>query len=237
MPTVKDIGMWVDVIDREPKTSGIKFTLTKDNFFGIATFYNNEWIHLLPTYLGEVQKWFEFVNSDGEEIEFVTDPTSTKEEINMKQSAGTIIINDKYEILMGHVTNSSPEIWDLPKGMVEDNEAPIDAAIRECQEEFGFILEKNKLAEIGNCPYNNQKKIWLFITSVKKEDVDISSLKCNSMFNDTRSGEEFPEVNAYKWMKFSDIPYDCAKSMNKLLHSLHGTIHTFGKYGVVDKFE
>lgn len=232
---IKNVGSWVLVDDRLPKTAGIKITQTKENIFGICIFYNNEWVHLLPTYFGEVYKWYEFTNHDGHEVEFVTDPDSIKKDTNMKkQSAGTIIVNENFEILMAHVTNSSPEIWDLPKGMIEDNESPIDAAIRECKEEFGITLDRNKLVEIGNCAYNTQKNIWVFITMMDKKDVDLSSLICDSMFLDVGSGKEFPEVDGYKWMKFADVPYDCAKSMNKLLHQLHSKIHTFIKYGVVD---
>lgn len=153
----------------------------------------------------------------------------------MKQSAGTIIVNEKCEILMGHVTNSTPEIWDLPKGMVEENESAITAAIRECQEEFGYTLDKNSLEEIGNCKYNNQKNIWLFITFVEKSSIDLSQLKCGSTFLDSSGKIETPEVDSYRWVKFSDIPFDCAKSMTKLLHSLHECIRNYIKYGVVDK--
>lgn len=236
MPTVKNLGSWVIVDDRLPKTTGIKITQTKDNIFGIAIFHKDEWHHLLPSYMGEVYKWYEFVNSDGDEVSFVTDPSSTKEENFMKQSAGTIIVNEKGEILMGHVTNTTmPEIWDLPKGMVEPNESPIDAAIRECQEEFGISLEKQALTEIGNCKYNSQKNVWLFITLVEKEKVDLTTLKCDSMFMDS-TGKEFPEIDAYRWVKFSDVPFDCAKSMVKLLHSLHERIYNFVRYGAIDKF-
>lgn len=235
IPITKIRGKWVSASERLPKTTGIKCTLTADKFFGLATF-NGEWVHLLPTFVGEVAYWFEFVNIDGDEIEFVTDPTPIKKKRNvkMKQSAGTIIVNENLEILMGHVTNSMPEIWDLPKGMVEDNESYIDAAIRECKEEFGINLDKNKLVEIGNCKYNSQKNIWVFMTFVKKDDVDLSSLKCNSMYMDS-SSKEHPEIDGYRWMKFSDIPYDCAKSMNKLLHELRTKIHDFVRYSGIDK--
>lgn len=232
---INKVGSWVLVSERLPKTSGIKITQTKENVLGIGMFYGGEWVHLLPTYMGEFYKWFETTDAQGNELEFITDLIFTKKETLMKkQSAGTIIVNENFEILMAHVTNSSPEIWDLPKGMIEDNESPIDAAIRECKEEFGITLDRSKLVEIGNCAYNSQKNIWVFITMMDKKDVDLSSLICDSMFLDVGSGKESPEVDGYKWMKFADVPYDCAKSMNKLLHQLHSKINIFIKYGVVD---
>lgn len=237
MPTMKKLGKWVFVEENLPKTSGIKITQTKEGVLGVAIFFKSEWHHLLPTYFGEVYKWYECVNSDGDEVEFVTDPTSTAKGNVMKQSAGTIIVNEKCEILMGHVTNSFPQMWDLPKGMVEDNESPIDAAIRECKEEFGLTLQKSALMEIGNCKYNSQKNLWLFITMVEKKTLNMDELKCDSIFIDTCRNAEFPEVNGYRWVKFSDIPFDCAKSMEKLLHSLYEPIRDFVRYGVVDKFK
>lgn len=66
-------GKWIKVSDRLPKTQGIKLTLTENNQFGLAGYVDDEWIQFLPTYLGEVYKWCEFLDDGGQEIDFVVD--------------------------------------------------------------------------------------------------------------------------------------------------------------------
>ena len=63
-------GTWVKVSDRVPTNSGIKFTLTKNSQLGLAAYFDGEWIQFLPTFLGDVHRWCEFVNDNGQEIEF-----------------------------------------------------------------------------------------------------------------------------------------------------------------------
>lgn len=64
---------WVSVVERNPTTTGVKLTMTKDKILGISFFDKNEWIFLMPTYLGEVGYWFEFSDELGKEVEFITD--------------------------------------------------------------------------------------------------------------------------------------------------------------------
>lgn len=66
-------GKWIKVSDRLPKNIGIKLTMTKDKSFGLASFVDDEWIQFLPTFLGEVFYWCEFIDDNGQEIEFVID--------------------------------------------------------------------------------------------------------------------------------------------------------------------
>ena len=60
----------------------------------------------------------------------------------MKISAG-IIIRYKDSILLCHPTNAPwKDSYSFPKGLVEDDEDLIDAAIRECFEGFGIVTGK-----------------------------------------------------------------------------------------------
>lgn len=52
------------------------------------------------------------------------------------QSAGTLIINDKNEILLVHKAYGG-RVYGLPGGVVDPGELPIHAAVREAQEEIG----------------------------------------------------------------------------------------------------
>ena len=59
------------------------------------------------------------------------------------ESIGVVIINEKDEIMMiqskRYITSRLE--WEIPAGRVEENEAPEDAARRECLEETGCILK------------------------------------------------------------------------------------------------
>ena len=79
----------------------------------------------------------------------------------MKTTCGTIILNEFEEIFSGHSTGNS--FYDIPKGLMDLNESPIDCAIRECLEETAIQLEKTKMIDLGEFPYNSSKNIHLFL--------------------------------------------------------------------------
>ena len=82
-------------------------------------------------------------------------------------SAGIIFFTEDYELFMGRVTNSGlgggPSRWDIPKGHIEEGETPIEAAIRECREETGFVdYDQSLLVDLGRHDYASNKDIHLF---------------------------------------------------------------------------
>lgn len=66
-------GKWIKVTERLPKTIGIKLTLTAAHQLGLASYVDAEWVQFLPTYLGEVYMWCEFLDDNGQEVEFTVD--------------------------------------------------------------------------------------------------------------------------------------------------------------------
>ena len=131
-------------------------------------------------------------------------------------SAGTVIINEFDEILVGKVTAHNPVRFDLPKGMIEDGETPLHAAIRECKEEFGYDLNEDRMCYVRHFNYNKQKNLELYLYPVLKGDIDMGSLHCETTFN--RHGRDFPEMCGYAWIPVTQIneTYFC-KSMVKVL--------------------
>lgn len=126
-------------------------------------------------------------------------------------SAGTIIfVGDK--VLLGHVTNAIQ--WDLPKGKIDGNEEPIEAAVRECREEFGMIIRPENMSSLGHFKYRKDKDLILFFTAVK--DVDLSKLKCTSYVNNDLS---FPEIDNYKLVDVDDLPRHFAPAMDRVFAS------------------
>jgi len=91
--------------------------------------------------------------------------------------------------------------WDFPKGMCEDGETPLQAAMREVGEETG-ILELNfdwgdRFTDTG--PYNNGKVARYYLARTAEETV--------AMGISPELGR--PEHHEYRWMDF-DAAYDLA---------------------------
>jgi len=58
-------------------------------------------------------------------------------------SAGILILNDENKLLL--VKPSYKDYWSLPGGVVEKNESPLSACIRETKEEIGLNLKPKHL--------------------------------------------------------------------------------------------
>ena len=65
-------------------------------------------------------------------------------------SCGLLVINERGELLVGHSTGSPR--WDLPKGLLDAGETPIECARREGQEEFGLAFAPTRLVDLGAWP-------------------------------------------------------------------------------------
>ena len=98
----------------------------------------------------------------------------------MKISAGILLLlNNK--LLLCHPTNASwTGTYSPPKGLIDDGEDLIDAAIRECQEEVGITITREQITDRFCVPYrkgrNLFKKVYLFKVKINSlEEVGLSS--------------------------------------------------------------
>jgi periplasmic divalent cation tolerance protein len=84
-------------------------------------------------------------------------------------SAGGVVLNTKGEVL---VVNQNHDSWSLPKGHLEPNESPREAALREIEEESGLkdlhylgelgSYTRYKIGKDGKDDHAEQKHIFLF---------------------------------------------------------------------------
>lgn len=130
----------------------------------------------------------------------------------MKISYG-ILITSGNMLFLAHVTGQTQ--WDIPKGCADEGEAPRAAALRETFEETGLRLHDYPLEEIGELPYLPGKRLHLFRARVLKDFVDLAACRCTSFFE--RDGKLLPEVDAFKWVAFDQVPQHCSKNMGKVL--------------------
>lgn len=128
-------------------------------------------------------------------------------------SCGIVILNDAAELLLCHVTGQ--DHWDLPKGGAADDEAPLQTALRETQEETGLVLEAADLLELGRVPYRARKDLHLFAARVPRFDTGL--LWCESRFDDDASGTRLPEMDGFGWFAFADVPVQCTRKLSAVL--------------------
>jgi predicted NUDIX family NTP pyrophosphohydrolase len=133
-------------------------------------------------------------------------------------SACVIIINPvTQEILAEHPTGrpwfkkgtKEPEhgVFSLPKGIIEDNEDPVEAAIREIKEETDIDLDVKRLHYLKKYNYIKYKDLEMFVYPIKENEIDIKKCKCTSFF-DGPGGKKLPEVNGYTWLHIeTDLDY------------------------------
>lgn len=122
-------------------------------------------------------------------------------------SCGFIILNknDESQILACQAYGRSFKEYncDIPKGHVENGETHLEAAIRELYEETGFRITDQKIHDCGIFQYIAKKDLHVYLIV---EDIDISTLKCNSMF-ENKFGKSVPEVIKYHWVSDTNMFY------------------------------
>jgi putative (di)nucleoside polyphosphate hydrolase len=127
-------------------------------------------------------------------------------------SCGIVICHAGAELLMCHATGTSH--WDIPKGSGEAGETPVQTAIRETAEECALAFEADALLDLGVFAYRPAKDLHLFAVLIER--VDTVRCRCSTHFRD-RFGRDRPEMDAFAWVPFADVPGRSAKSMALLL--------------------
>lgn len=114
------------------------------------------------------------------------------------------------EVLLVHPggpfwANKDDGAWSIPKGEIDDGEEPRAAAVREFEEETGFVVGEAPLVELAPVRQRGGKLVraWMF-----EGDVDPSAVNSN-MFSlewPPRSGrrQEFPEIDRAAWFSVAD---------------------------------
>lgn len=89
---------------------------------------------------------------------------------------------------------------DIPKGHLEGEETPLEAAKRELKEETGFEITNEHIYDCGIFQYLSYKDLHVFLVET---EIDLNKLICESTFE--KNGKQVPEVIKYHFV--SDIKY------------------------------
>jgi 8-oxo-dGTP pyrophosphatase MutT (NUDIX family) len=130
----------------------------------------------------------------------------------MKTTCGIAIISPDKKILAAHPTRHAYNQWDLIKGVIDENESPLQTIHREFLEETGLTLSSicNNIIDFSTYFHiqytykHKQKKLHAFIGFLDKH-IDITYFKCNSMVTGFLDLPPFPEIDAFTWIDFADI--------------------------------
>lgn len=130
----------------------------------------------------------------------------------MKQSAGILLHrNSGPEIEFFLVHPGGPYFvkkhegwWTIPKGELLQDEAPLDCAIREFQEETGYT-PLGPFTALESIVQKGGKKVHCWSC---KGDLDADTIQCNTFEIEwpPKSGkkQEFPEVDKAGWFSFEE---------------------------------
>jgi predicted NUDIX family NTP pyrophosphohydrolase len=127
----------------------------------------------------------------------------------MKYSAGLLMyrrIGDSVEVFLVHpggpfFKKKEAGYWSIPKGLVDEDEADLDAARREFEEETSIpVIAGQEFLELGEIRQKGGKRVraWAF-----EGEADVEKIRSNSFEMEwpPRSGrrQSFPEIDRGAW--------------------------------------
>jgi len=145
------------------------------------------------------------------------------------RAAGLFLVNRENKILVGHPTYNKPNFWSIPKGKLDGNETPLQAAVRETYEETNVKLftDLHDFIELGKSVYKHKRKeITMFVTfEADQAHWDRIYLKCNSTVPKENGG--FPEMDDFKWVTIDEAKKILHETQANKLDSLNGIISEY----------
>lgn len=130
----------------------------------------------------------------------------------MKQSAGILLYRHEHnqtEFFLAHpggpfFKNKNEGVWTIPKGEINEGEEPLNAAVREFEEEIGYTPFP-PFTELQPITQKGGKKVLAWAA---KGDADPAALKSNIFIMEwpPKSGKmaEFPEVDKAGWFNLEE---------------------------------
>ncbi len=138
-------------------------------------------------------------------------------------SAGILVFrfwDAKLEVMLVHPggpfwTNRDDGVWSIPKGLLEDDETPLDTARREFKEEIGFEVD-GEFIDLGELYQSTAKIVHAWAL---EKDFDVTNIASNTITYEwpKNSGQvqEIPEADKADW-------FDIAQAKKKIIQGQVG---------------
>ena len=133
-------------------------------------------------------------------------------------SCGTLLVNQRGEILLCHVTGTRN--WDIPKGMQDPGESTLEAAMRELYEEAGLVFDASAFEDLGSFDYRRDKRLHLYKVMAPAALESLEALTCTSHFPHQTTGAMTPEVDGFMWAGRDEVRTLCWPRMAERLLGL-----------------
>lgn len=119
-------------------------------------------------------------------------------------SAGLFITHKNESVLLVHPTGANWNSFQIPKGIVEENESLVEAALRETKEEIGLTIHEdmieNKIPEVVLYTKKGSEKVY------KKVYYFVIKINSESRYEINKNNLQKEEID---WAGF--VPYEEAK--------------------------
>jgi putative (di)nucleoside polyphosphate hydrolase len=135
--------------------------------------------------------------------------------VKQQLSCGTLVVNSARQLLLCHVTDTAS--WDIPKGLCDPGETPLQAARRELFEEAGLCFEEELFHDLGEFDYRPDKRLHLFRVDCGEALTSLAHLQCTSFFPHHRTGVMTPESDGYRWASRDEVRTLCWPRMAQRL--------------------
>lgn len=133
-------------------------------------------------------------------------------------SCGVVIADGAGRIFVCHATGTAR--WDLPKGLQDPGESPLETALRETWEETSLRLDPATLHELGLYDYLPGKRLHLYALHAAADAFDPAACRCHSTFPHRITGKPTPEADGYAWQPLDRLADWCGKNMTRVLSSI-----------------
>ena len=148
-------------------------------------------------------------------------------------SAGILLYrftDKKLEVMLVHPggpywAKKDKGAWSIPKGLVEENEPPLEAAKREFKEETGFAVAGD-FVELGALKQPSKKIVHAWAL---EKDLDITKIVSNTFELEwpKNSGviKKYPEIDRGVWFEIGEAKLKILQGQQKFLDILADLLH------------
>jgi predicted NUDIX family NTP pyrophosphohydrolase len=150
----------------------------------------------------------------------------------MLRSAGILLLrrSPAPEVLLGHMggpfwAHKDEHAWSIPKGLHDEHEQPLAAALREFAEELGQQAPDVAYDLLGEFRLSGGKRLTVFLG---EGDLDVREIRSNTFELEwpPRSGrmQLFPELDAAAWFDLETARTKAVKGQAPMLAALEARL-------------